>query len=91
MRPNEFGTLSSVVLLPDDAPFGQYTVSIVPLDQTAYITGGSTEFQVEHLSVPTFTPQVTLRSPDIEDGSIRNLRKKKNTRADSPWYSDIYE
>ena len=50
-----------------------------------------TNFQVEVFKNPTFTADVTLRSPDIEDGTIMNLRELPNTDTSYPWYENKFE
>lgn len=68
-----------------------YSVSLSTLDGTEYVQNGWANFQVEVFKNPTFTASVELRSPDIENGNVKNLRKKENTDQNNPWYSDVYE
>lgn len=89
--PNEYGTISADIALPKDASLGNYSISLSLIDGTEYVENGWTNFQVEVFKNPTFTATVELRSPDIVDGSVKNLRKKTNTDRNNPWYSDVYE
>lgn len=91
MKPNEFGTISTDYILPKEASLGNYSVSLMTLDQTEYVQNGWTNFQVEIFKNPTFTATVELRSPDLDGEVLKNLRKKPNTDPNSPWYSDVYE
>ncbi len=91
LKPNEFGTISTDLILAGNAPLGMYSVSLVTGDQTEYIANGSTNFQVEVFKNPTFTATVDLKSPDIIDESVNGLRKKPNTDPNTPWYSYVYE
>lgn len=93
MKPNEYGTLSFDFMLDKEANLGAYSVNISPADTTnqyGYIANGYTSFQVEVFKNPTFTAEVTLKSPDIEDGVVSGLRKKVNTDPNMPWYTDVY-
>ncbi len=66
MKPNEFGTMSSDYILAKDIPFGNYSLSLSPLNQSEYIAYGRTNFQVGTPHNSLFSTEVTLRSPDIE-------------------------
>lgn len=91
LKPNEFGTISSDYTLPRDTSLGSYSVNLTTMEMTEYVANGSMNFQVEVFQNPTFTATVELRSPDIENESVKNLRKKPNTDTNTPWYSDVYE
>jgi len=92
LEPNDFGTLSTDYVIPKDAPLGSYTVSVSPFDTSlGYIDNSYTQFQVEVFKNPTFTADVSLQSPDVDKGVIRNLRKNPNTDPNMPWYSSVYE
>jgi uncharacterized protein YfaS (alpha-2-macroglobulin family) len=90
-KPNEFGSLFTEFDIPKDAPLGAYSLQIMSADTTEYIENGWTSFQVEVFRNPTFTATVELKSPDIEDDTIRDLRKVPNTDPYTPWYTDAYK
>jgi hypothetical protein len=54
------------------------------------MSNGSTSFQVEIFKNPTFTTDVVLKSPDIEDGKLTNLKKSANRDPAMPWYPSVY-
>lgn len=91
MKPNEYGTISFDLSLDQEASLGSYSVSIVPFEnQETYISNGYTTFQVEVFKNPTFTAEVSLQSPDIEEDIVTSLRKNVNTDPSQPWYTDVY-
>ena len=90
LKPNEFGTISADYILPKDALLGNYSVNLTTMDMTEYVANGSTNFQVEVFKNPTFSPTVDLKSPDLENESLKYLRKKPNTDTHTPWYKDVY-
>lgn len=55
------------------------------------ISNSWSSFQVEVFKNPTFTAELSLRSPDIESDMLLNLREATNMDASSPWYSKVYE
>lgn len=91
LKPNEFGTMSTDFVLSKEAPLGSYSISLQAANTTEYIENGWSNFQVEVFKNPTFTAEVKLQSPDIENDSLTNLRKKENTDPNNPWYHDVYE
>jgi uncharacterized protein YfaS (alpha-2-macroglobulin family) len=94
LKANDYGSLGTWFLLPADARLGSYSVNIEPLENTwsFYMMSNSwTNFQVEVFKNPTFTADVTLRSPDIEDGTLMNLRELPNTDTAYPWYENKFE
>ncbi len=90
LKPNEFGSVSTEYDLPKESSLGSYSVSIMNTLGSEYVENGWTNFQVEVFKNPTFTASVTLKSPDLEGESVRNLRKESNTDPYSPWISDVY-
>lgn len=76
--------------MPSDTPLGSYNVSLSLSDSTEYIENSNTYFQVEIFKNPTFTPKVTLKSNDLENDTIKVLKKAENTDPNFPWYSDVY-
>jgi uncharacterized protein YfaS (alpha-2-macroglobulin family) len=90
LNPNDFGAISLDLTLPKDTPLGSYNMSISPTNSTDYIENSWGNFQVEVFKNPTFTATVELKSDDIQDGSVKNLRKIHNTDPYSPWYDDVY-
>jgi uncharacterized protein YfaS (alpha-2-macroglobulin family) len=90
MKTNEFGSLSLEYDLTKDAPLGSYGISIISTDSSEYIGSGWSNFQVEVFKNPTFTATVELKSPDIENSMIKDLRKTTNTDPYNPWYNDVY-
>ncbi len=90
LKSNEFGSLSTELSLSQDAPLGSYSVSIMPTTTSEYIENAWTNFQVEVFKNPTFTATVELKSPDLENNAIKNLRKVSNTDPYSPWYNEVY-
>ncbi len=91
LKANEFGSISTEYDLPKDASLGSYNVNITNTRASEYVENGFTNFQVEVFKNPTFTASVTLKSPDLEGESLRNLRKESNTDPYSPWISDVYK
>ena len=83
--------MSADLNLDKNASLGMYSISLSTLDQTEYVQNGWTNFQVEVFKNPTFSATVTLKSPDLEDGMVKNLRKKENTDQNNPWYESVYE
>ena len=65
-------------------------MNVSTTNSAEYIEYGYTNFQVEVFKNPTFTASVELKSPDLENGMIRDLRKIPNTDPYSPWYTDVY-
>ncbi len=55
-----------------------------------FIENGYTYFQVEVFKNPTFTADVVLKSDNIENDFVSNLRKKPNLDTLNPWYRDVY-
>jgi uncharacterized protein YfaS (alpha-2-macroglobulin family) len=89
---NEFGTLWTSFDIPKTAPLGSYSLSVAPFDSSlGYIENAYTNFQVEIFKNPTFTAEVKLQSPDIENDVLRNIREKQNTDPNMPWYSSVYQ
>ncbi len=91
---NEFWSLSLDVVVPSDAHLGSYTINIEPLDSNGSfyaISNSWSNFQVEVFKNPTFTAEVSLRSPDIEWDILLNLRETNNNDTSSPWYTKAYE
>jgi uncharacterized protein YfaS (alpha-2-macroglobulin family) len=89
---NEFGTLATSFDIPKSAPLGSWSLSVSPFDSSlGYIENSYTNFQVEIFKNPTFTAEVKLQSPDIENDVLRNIREKQNTDPNMPWYSSIYQ
>ncbi len=90
-KPNEFWTLSLSFDLDKGATLGSYNIQItVDGDDSQIVENGYASFQVEVFKNPTFTADVKLQSPDIENNLLLTLRKKQNTDANYPWYDDVY-
>jgi uncharacterized protein YfaS (alpha-2-macroglobulin family) len=90
LKPNEFGSLFTELDLSKDAPLGMYSISVTTSENAEYIENGWSNFQVEVFKNPTFTATIDLKSPDIENEVLRNLRKVENTDPYTPWYPDVY-
>ncbi len=93
-KSSEFGSFSTDFILQEEARLGSYSVNIEPQESTGgyyMMSNAFTSFQVEIFKNPTFTAEVTLRSPDIEDSTLLNLREVPNTDESNPWYSSKYE
>ena len=91
LKSNEFGSIGTELDLPKDASLGSYSMSITTTDATEYVENGWGNFQVEVFKNPTFTPTVSLKSPELDGDSIRNLRKESNQDTYTPWYTDVYK
>jgi alpha-2-macroglobulin len=91
VKASEYGSLSIDYTIPKDGSLGLYSVNIISKDTSLYIENSYTSFQVEVFKNPTFTSTVELKSPDLVEGAIPDLRKVTNTDPYSPWYSDIYK
>lgn len=94
LKTNDYGSLGTGLVLPADARLGNYSVNIEPLENTGnfyMMSNNWTNFQVEIFKNPTFTAEVTLRSPDIQDGTLMNLREIPNSDTAYPWYENKFE
>jgi alpha-2-macroglobulin len=89
-KTNDFWSIALDLPLTKEATLGMYTMSISVPDSTDFIENAYANFQVEVFKNPTFTASVELKSDDISDGAIKDLRKIKNTDPYSPWYTDVY-
>lgn len=90
LKSNTFGSIGTDLLLPSDTPLGSYNINISLPDSIEYIENAYTSFQVEIFKNPTFTSQVSLRSNDLENETIKVLKKAENTDPNNPWYTDVY-
>ena len=66
---NEYGSIGLDFILPTDTHQGSYTINVESLTDTgsnSMISNSWSNFQVEVFKNPTFTADVSLRSPDIE-------------------------
>lgn len=89
--PNEFGTISVDFQIPKESPLWLYNITLRDAkNENAYVRNGMTNFQVEVFKNPTFTANVSLRSPDVEENILTNLREKPNTDPNNPWYEHVY-
>lgn len=70
---------------------GSYSVNVASTNSLEYIENGWSNFQVEVFKNPTFTATVDLKSPDLENDTIKDLRKTPNTDPYNPWYTDVYK
>ena len=91
LKPNEFGSISLEYEIPKEWALGSYTFTVVSNNSLEHIENGWSNFQVEVFKNPTFTASVDLKSPDLENDVIKDLRKTSNTDPYNPWYSDIYK
>lgn len=90
MKSNSFGSIGTDFILPSDTPLGSYNINIALPESTDYIENAYTSFQVEIFKNPTFTAKVILKSNDLENETIKALRKAENTDPNNPWYTDVY-
>jgi uncharacterized protein YfaS (alpha-2-macroglobulin family) len=93
-KTNEYWSIALDLLIPEDAHLGSYTINLESFEGTgtyAAIANSWSSFQVEVFKNPTFTAEVSLRSPDIEWDILLNLRENTNTDSSSPWYTQVYE
>ena len=91
LKPNEFWSVFVEYDIPKEGSLGSYSVSISSTDSLEYIENGWSNFQVEVFKNPTFTANVELKSDDLEDNTIKALRKTENTDPYNPWYDAIYK
>lgn len=90
IKTNEYGSFSIEYQLPKDASLGMYSVNVAVADSTEYIENSWSNFQVEVFKNPTFTASIELKSPDIVDEAIKNLKKIPNNDPYTPWYNEVY-
>lgn len=93
-KANDYGSIAFDFTLPTDAHLGSYSINIEPVENSGWyymISNSWSNFQVEVFKNPTFTAEVSLRSPDIDWDTLLNLREQSNTDPSSPWYSKVYE
>jgi alpha-2-macroglobulin len=90
LKPNEFGSIGLEYDLPKSTPLGSYILSLTSTNSAESIQNGYSNFQVEVFKNPTFTATVELKSPDLENDMIKDLRKTNNTDPYNPWYNDVY-
>lgn len=91
LKPNEFGSISLEYEIPKEGALGSYSVNVTSTNSLEYIENGWSNFQVEVFKNPTFTATVDLKSPDLENDTIKDLRKTTNTDPYNPWYKDVYK
>ena len=91
LKPNEFGSIWLEYEIPKEWALGSYSFSVVSTDSLEYIDNGWSNFQVEVFKNPTFTASIDLKSSDLENETIKDLRKTSNTDPYNPWYSDVYK
>jgi MG2 domain/Bacterial Alpha-2-macroglobulin MG10 domain/Alpha-2-macroglobulin family/A-macroglobulin TED domain/Alpha-2-macroglobulin bait region domain len=92
IKANSYGSISTSIILPNDASLGAYSVSVQSVrDPNMYLTNGYTTFQVEIFKNPTFTALVQLSSPQVTSGIINNIREVPNTDTSHPWYDKSYK
>lgn len=90
LKPNQFGSIGVDYEIPKDAPLGLYNINLIATNSSEYIEYGFSNFQVEIFKNPTFTATVELKSPDLQNDMIRDLRRIPNTDPYTPWYTDVY-
>ena len=77
IRPNEFGTFAGTFALPNDAPVGDYSISIQPRDANQrfnYVTGNS--FLVAEFRKPEFQVTVETGKPSYVNGDSIDVQTK---------------
>ncbi len=93
-KTNDYWSINLELALPSDTHLGSYTINLESVGNTwsySTISNSWANFQVEIFKNPTFTADVSLRSPDIEWDTLLNLREVANTDSSVPWYSQVYE
>lgn len=91
IKANAWGSIATSIEIDKQGTLGSYMVQVALADQSEYfIENGYTNFQVEIFKNPTFTAEVKLSSPEIENETLKYTTKEENKDPNTPWYEYAY-
>lgn len=88
---NSFGSISTSLVIDSGASLWAYQVMVESLTDNNWISNSYTSFQVEIFKNPTFTAEVKLSSPEVNNGIIGSIRKTPNQDPNYDWYENTYK